>query len=893
VLPPRARRLLRLAVRGDRRLREERRATEVDDEIRLHLELRVQQLVASGMPPDEARRRALAKFGPLAEARPRLRDAVRRREDRVHLRERLDALSHDFRAALRAVRATPGFTLVVVLTLALGIGANAAIFSVVDAVLLRPLPYARPEGLVVLGGGPSPREMFPASYPQLLDWRERTRGAFAAVGAYFTTQYTLTGRGEPEVIEGARVSADLPAMLGATVLVGRSFRADEEPRSGERVALLSEALWRRRFGADPGVLGQVLTLNGYQFTVIGVLRGGPGSTLPTGLATGRRTDLWTPLRLDAVGAPRGLNFLTVLARLKPGTDLARARAGARAASAALRGERVDDAEIQVQSLTERVAGDVRARLFLLLGAVGLVLLIACANVANLLLARAAAREREIAVRVALGAGRGRVVSQWMAESLLRALLGGAAGVGVAYAALAAVRRWLPARLPRFEEVGVDARVLVFALALSMATGLLFGIVPALRAAAQNPATLMREGGRGLAGGLRRDRVRAGLVVSEVALSFVMLVGAGLLIQSFARLARQERGFDEAHTLVAQVSLPSTRYPDTVRVAAFYRQLLERLAARPGVRGAATASNVPVEGGTNGGFEVEGLSFPKNDRPIAEKRVVSAGYFPLLRARLVAGRDFDARDVAGAPRVMIVNETFARRWLGGPQAAVGKRVGFLWEMEGMQTVVGVVANVREGPPDQPAVPAMYVAAAQLPFSSVNVLLRTDGDPLDAVAMLRREVLALDRDLPISQVRTLADIVAEGTARQRLSAALVGAFSALALLLAAVGLYGVVSYSVVQRTREFGIRSALGAQPADVVRLVLAQGAALVLIGLAAGLAMALALGRVLASQLFGIAPNDAATLAGVAALLAAVALAATAAPAVRATRLDPLLALRQE
>ena len=899
MLPRRVRRVFRLLARGDPALRAARREADLDEEIRFHLDQRIAHLVARGLPPDEARRRAVAKFGSIDEARARLRHSARHREDRVFIRERLDAVRHDLRATLRTIRATPGFTAVVVLTLALGIGANAAIFSVVDATLLRPLPYAEPERLVYFGDREvgTTGEASSTSYPELVEWIERTGGMFTGVGAYFTSELTLSGDGEPEMLEGARVSAALPSLLGATLIHGRTFRAEEEARGAERVAILSEPLWRRRFAADPSVVGRVVSFNGFPHTVVGVMRAGRGDILPDGLETGQRIDAWIPLRLDAEVAPFGLHFLTVLGRLRPGVSLEAARARVGVMSVKVDTSAGPAHGMQVTSLTTHLVGDVRQRLLLLLGAVGLVLLIACANIANLLLARAATRQREIAIRVALGAGRGRVALQFLAESLVRALIGGAVSVLVAYGIVAAVRRWLPARVPRFDEVAVDGRVLLFALALSVVTGLLFGLAPALRAVRQDAGGLLREGGRGLAGSLRQDRVRALLVIGEVALSFVLLTGAGLLLQSFARLSAVDKGFDAEHTLVAFVSLPYTRYGDNARQAAFFDRLLERVSALPGVQAAAIASDLPVEGGTNGGFAVEGMTFAPGSEPLAEKRVVSAGYFTLLRARMLAGREFDARDVSGAPPVMIVNESFARGWLGadrgGAEAAIGRRAGFLWEIEGMQTVVGVVADVREGALDRPAAPAMYVPAAQLPFSSMKLLVRSAGDPLDLVASLRREVMALDKELPIARVRTLDAVVANGTAPQRLSATLVGGFSLLALLLAAVGLYGVISYSVAQRTREMGVRTALGATRSDVVKLVLGPGMRLVTMGLVVGLGLALALSRVLASQLFGVEAHDVGTLVGTALILFVVALVATAAPTLRATRIDPLVALRSD
>ena len=887
MLPPRVRRLFRLAVRPPERLDDD-----VADEIAFHIEQRTAQLIARGVPPGRARAEAIERFGPLDAARADIQLAARRREDKVRLRQRLDAFRHDLRYTLRSLRSSPGFTAVVVLTLGLGIGANTAIFSVVDAVLLRPLPYPAAERLVFIGDAQPGGEITPASFPEFVDWRAKNGGIFARVGAYFSTELTLSGSGEPEMLSGVRVSANLHRLMGVEPLVGRWFRDDEELRGGERVVLLGEELWSRRFARDPGVIGRKLTLNGNPYTVIGVMPAGGRAVVPGDLITGQRRDLWIPLRLDASAAPRGLHFITVVGQLAPGVEPDAARTRMQVVAEQLRADGVTQHGVQLLALADRIVGPVRTRLTLLLGAVGLVLLIACANVAHLLLGRAAARQREIAVRVALGAGRTRVVGQLILESVARALLGGALGVGIAYAALIGARSWLPSRIPRAEGIALDERVLLFALALSLLTGLLFGVYPALRAARQDAGVVLREGSRGASASLARDRVRKALIIAEVALSFVLLANAGLVIRSFERLSSVETGFDAARTLVALVLLPQSRYADSVRQAAFFDDLLTRAAVIPGVEGVALTSSLPVEGGVNGGFAIEGITFPDSAQPMAEKRIVSPNYFEMLGARLISGRTFDETDLLGGPGVMVINESFARQWFPDGNA-VGKRVAFSWGIEGMQTVIGVIADIREGALHRPSSPAMYVSFRQRPNDAMNVLVRTTGDPNAAVPALRRVVLGIDRDLPLTQVRTLADVLSNGVAGPRLSAALLGIFSLVALFLAAVGLYGVISFSVLQRTREIGIRAALGADSGDILRLVLGQGVVLVLAGLALGLGLALASGRIMANQLFGIAANDPGTFVGVAVLLGVVAMVAAALPAVRATRIDPLVALREE
>ena len=885
MLPPRVRRLLRLDVHDRTRL-----AVDVDDEIAFHIEQRTEQLIRRGLPPAEARAEAIRKFGTSYSTWDGIHASARRREDRMRFDEWRDALVHDLRYTLRVLRGSPGFTAVVAVTLALGIGANTAIFSIIDGVLLQPLPYPAPERLVILSDEQADGTGVPVSYPEFVDWRTRGTEIFSSIGVAFSSEATLTGSGEPEVLRGARVSADVPRMLGMTVLRGRALTAEDDLRSAERVAMVSEDLWRRRFGADPAMVGRALTINGYPWTVVGIVRSDSRAVLPAGLVSGQRTDIWFPMRLDDQVAPRGLHFLTVLAHRRAELTEPSAAERLKALATQLREEDVTTHGILMTPVTERVIGDVRARLVLLLGAVGLVLLIACANVANLLLARAAARQREIAVRVAIGAGRARVASQLLIESVIRALLGGLLGALIAYVVIAVVRERLAGRIPRVDEVAVDGRMLLFALGLSVVTGLLFGIVPALRAARNDAGTVLREGGRTLAGSLRHDRVRSVLVVSEVALSFVLLAGAALLIRSFERLASVDTGFDDERTLTALVVLPYSRYPDSTRQIAFFDELLERARALPGVRGVALASNLPVEGGTNGGFSIEGRELPPDEPVLAEKRVVSASYFEVIGARMVDGRSFDQRDVLGAQPVMVVNEAFAKKWFPD-RSAVGERVAFSWGIDGMQTVIGVVADVREVGLDQAPAPAIYVTYAQRASDALNVVMRTTGDPLAMTPALRETVLSIDPDLPISQVRTMADVVTSGIAGPRLSATLVGVFSVLAVLLAAIGLYGVISYSVLQRTHEMGIRTALGAKPGDVLRLVLGQGLVLTAIGLAGGLALALALGRVLASQLYAIEANDPSTLTGVALLLAVVGVLAAAGPALRASRTDPIVALR--
>lgn len=870
-------------------------AGEVDDEIGLHLDLRAEQLVRRGLSPEAARAEAARRFGSLDEARRRLHTSAQRREDRVQMIERLDAFWQDLRYAWRGLRRAPGFAAMAVATLALGIGATTAIFSVVHSALLEPLPYAAADRLVFLSDQQDVET--PMSYPEFVDWRAQT-GVFTGLAAYFQTSLVLTGAGEPEVLSGARVSASLPGLLSVAPHVGRAFRADEDAPGADRVILLGHDLWLRRFGADRGVVGRVLTLNGLPYTVVGVLPAGPGASLPTDLAAGRRVDYWVPLRLDAERAPRGLHFLTVVGRLRPAVDVERARARLADVAAQLKRDDAERHGVQVGPLAARVVGDARPLLVLLLGAVSLVLLVACANVANLLIARGAGRARELAIRAALGAGRRRVVRQLATESLVLALAGGAAGVLLAFGALAALRAAASdavglAQLPRLAQARVDGRLLAFALLTSLATGALFGLLPALRASRLALASVLRAGGRGTTGAGARDRTRSALVVAEMTLSFVLLIGAGLLVRSFDRLAAVDKGFDPTQVLTFAVELPSARYPEARQQVAFFERVLERVRALPGVRGASVTVSLPLAGGTNGGFVIAGRPLAPNEGPVAEKRVVGADFFRVLRVPVVLGRAFDGRDVAGAPQVAVVNEAFVRRYFPG-ENALGRRIEFGWETEGAQEIVGVVGDMREQSLHEPAAPTIYVPFGQRRSDpAMAVVVRTAGDPTRLVAAVRAAVRAVDRDQPVAQVRTLDDVVARALAGRRVAASLFGAFAALALLLAAVGLYAVVSYGVAQRVSEIGVRRALGARTWDVVRLVVGQGVGLLALGAAVGGLASLGAGRLLRGQLYGVGATDPLTFAAVAAALLVTALVATVAPAVRASRVDPLVALREE
>ena len=875
------------------RYRKARRTTEIeselDEELRFHLDMRREEYEATGATPDEAGRRALRKFGDVSFIRAEALTIDQRLNRRAARAETMSTLLQDARYALRTIRLTPGFTAVATLTLALGIGVTTVMFSVVDGVLLRPLPYTSPDRLVALSENQEAGGETPAAYPEYLLWKEQSRSVLSDLGAWFQAQTALSGAGEAEMLQGERMSANLPAILGVTPLLGRSFRPEEELASAELVVMISEGLWRRRFAADSSIIGRTVTLAGRPATVIGVFPATLRSRLPNELASGRRTDYWMPLRLTTTNAPAGLHFMYMAGQLKPGVTAEQVTARMNLVARQVSTEDNTVHELRATPMATRVAGTTRDMLGLLVGSVGILLLIACVNVANLLMARAAGRTREFGIRLALGAGRGRIVNQLLAESVVRALLGGLLGVALAYGGVWAMRHGLQVRLPRFEAVTIDERVLAFTLLLSILVGLVFGVVPALRAARGDPRMALGEATR-VVGSIRSDRFRRLLVTGEVALSFVLLIAAGLLLRSFERVLSVPLGFESRNVVTATVALPFSRYADSTRQRAFFSDLISRLEAAPGVEAVGLTSSLPIEGGTNGGVQIEGKEVPPEQAPMAEKRIVSAGYLPSMQARMVSGRGFNQGDVPGGAPVVIVNEAFVRKLMPGEEA-VGKRAAFQWGIEGMQTIVGVVADMREGALRDDVPPAIYIPFTQRTSDAFYVVIRGALPSPALTTILRQTVSAMDPNLPLAQVRTLDDILANGVATERVMASLLGTFAGLALLLAAVGLYGVISYSVAQRTQELGVRAALGARQSDLMRLVFGQGTRMFVAGLVIGAVAAYGLAGLIANQLYGIGPRDPATFAVAGGLLAIVALAATLVPALRATRSDPLQALR--
>jgi predicted permease len=803
----------------------------------------------------------------------------------------MDTIRQDLVYALRRLRQAPGFTLVAVATLAVGIGANSAIFSVVNAVLLRPLPYPEADRLVSVASTWKGRRTV-YSPQNFLDTAAAAR-SFEGLAAWDPGGMTLGGAGRPKGVEGAQVSAGFFDLLRVRPVLGRGFAADENEPGRTRVAVLGHALWRERFGADPGAVGRSVAVDGVPHVVVGVA--------PEGFSYPEGRELWTPLEYDARfrGDSRGAWYLTAIGRLRPGVTVEAADREVAAIAANLARAYPDDNEgvgASVASLQAVTVQGARGALLLLLGAVGFVLLIACVNVANLLLARGAAREAEVAVRVALGAGRGRIVRQLITESLVLAVVGGGAGLLLATLTLDALLALRPAGVPRLAEVRIDGAVAAFATGLSLLTGVLFGCFPAWQAARRTTAQSLREGGRGTVG--RGSRLRAGLVVGQTALAMVLLAGAGLLVRSFDQLRRVNPGFEAADALTFRLKLPENAYTEASQRAAFYDQLLARLRALPGVGAAGGITGLPLSGARYSfSFTVKGRPpVPPPQQPSMELRVATPGYFEAMGIPVVQGRAFTGGDGASAPRVVVLSETAVRRYFAGEEPLGQEIVTGMRGLDGQNAgglVVGVVGDVKDHGLDTEPLPEIYLPLGQAPPRTVDLLLRTRVAPRSLVPAVEDVVRAADPELPVERTRTLEEVVARSISEPRFYMLLLAAFAATALGLAALGIFGVMSYAVAQRSHEIGIRVALGARPVDVLGMVMRHALVLSVAGVAAGLLGALALSRAVASLLFELSPTDPVTLASVAALLTAVALLASYWPARRATRVDPLVALRSE
>ena len=802
-------------------------------------------------------------------------------------------LMQDVRYALRTLVKSPAFTLVALAALALGIGANTAIFSMVYTVMLRPLPYPEPQQMVMVWedwqrkGGPQREWTNPTNFA---DWRAQNT-VFSEMFFINGWNPTLTGDGEPELLNGSAASHGMFATLGVQPALGRGLSEAEDKPNGPRVIVLSDALWRRRFGADRNVLGRTVQLSGNPYTIIGVM---PRHFMYPII---QNAELWTPAQLEPVNS-RGNAFLRVIARLKPGVSLQQAQAEMSTIAARLEQQYPETNKgggIYLANLQADMAGGARPALLVLLGAVGFVLLIACANVANLLLARASVRQKEIAVRTALGASRGRLIAQLLTESVLLSAAGGVLGLAIAYWTSSALGAYAANSIGQSYDFSLDGAVLAFTAVVSLATGMIFGLAPALEVTRNGLQDSLKEGARGSSGA--RQNLRRVLVVSEVALSLVLLVGAGLLMKSFYLLLKQNPGFNPKNVVAMSITLPQTKYPEAAQSMATFAQILETIRALPGVKSAGAVNNLPLgPNNSDATFFVQGQPDPPAERQQrAWYTPITSGYLETMQIPLLRGRLFEERDTAQASRVILINETLAKEYFPG-EDPVGKRLGFgrrATPQTNYREIVGVVGNVRFFGLNQEETAAIYFPHAQVASRRMNIVARTEGDPMAIAAALRSAVWRFDRDLAIPSLQTLEEVISGSLTARRFTLLLLGAFSALAMLLAAIGLYGVMAYAVAQRTREIGIRMALGAHPRDVLRLVLGQGMALTGVGLAIGIALALALGRSMSSLLYGLAPHDPATFAAVAMLLAGVAALASYIPARRAMRVDPVVALRYE
>jgi putative ABC transport system permease protein len=811
----------------------------------------------------------------------------------------MDTLAQDLRYAVRSLVRVPGFTVVAVLTLALGIGGNAAIFSAVNAVLLKPLPFPGADRLVIVWGRNAAGQSV-ASWPEFEDWRAQTQ-SFDALSVWRPQSVNFTGSGEPERLVGAFVSGSLFPMLGASPQLGRVFEpAETEPASVRPVVVLSQGLWRRRFGGDRGILGRSLVLNGQPLAVIGVM----GPEMEPGRAPFDAyfmgTDAWIPAPYfpNANSLQRGQTEWLVAGRLRTGVTRAQAQADVEVVARRLEQAYPDTHAGRtafVKPLQEDLVEGVRPALLVLLGAVGLVLLIACGNVANLLLARASNRQREIAVRSALGAGRRRIARQLLTESLLLAVAGGTCGLAVAYGGVRALV-WLLAQSGRTAllpaDVGLDALVVAFTAGVSILTGLLFGALPALQASRPDLGAVLKEG-RGSGAGVSRRRFRDALVVWEVALSMVLLIGAGLLLKTALALHRTHPGFRTDRLLTWEFRLPPSKYREPEQIATFYRHVLERLRAVPGVESADLVRAIPFSGNAGGEqYVVEGREEPPAGKePRAQSNIVSTGYFHTMGIPLLSGRVFDDHDRADKPPVVVINATMAGQvWPG--ENPVGRRLRFKGR-DGWATVIGVVGDVKHTGLDQQPVAQVYSTHDQDPRIFACLVARTKGDPLAMAGALRQAFWSVDPEQPVWKVRSMEDLMRGSRGSAQAMATLVGVFAGVSVILAAVGLYGVMSYAVSARTREIGIRMALGARSREVMRLVVGRGLALTAVAVVVGVAGAAALSRLLASLLFGVTATDAVTFAAAAGLMVAVSFLASYLPARRAARVDPLSALAEE
>jgi predicted permease len=867
--------------------------TELNEELRFHFGRQVEKYKLSGMTDEEARRRARLVFGGHEQVKAECRDA--------RGTSFVENARQDIRYAIRQLRGNPTFTIVILLTLALSIGANSAIFSVIDSVLIKSLPYRQPDKLVRIFFTSAAYPRFPLNPFDFRDLRARNK-SFDGMAAFTRGDMQLSGSGEPVRLNGFGITSGYFRVLGLAPEQGREFDAKAEiPGNGLQV-ILSDRVWRARFGGARDIVGRKITLNEQPFTVVGVMP--PGTAHPGNkhqpLAYGDDVDAWWPFTFEGNPAQRGSHYMEGMGRLKQGVTLEQAQAELNALLTEVGKEHggYGSWRMLLISLSDEVVGASRPLLLVLLGAVGMVLLIACANAANLMLTRAAARQREIAVRIALGAPRSRVVRQLLTESLLIACLGGALGLAMALVGVRLLVSLLPANFPRAHDIHVSAPVFLFTLVVSVATGILFGLAPALQASRTDPREGLHKGGRATTGGGRQSRLRNALVISEVGLACVLLIGAGLMLRSLLNLMHLDPGFQTEHVLTAKLSLPQERYKTPESLLHFYDELPRNLQSLPGVQSAGMGSDIPWTGYDENisGFTIEGKQPPPHEEFHARYHMATSGYFRALGVPLLRGRFFTDADKPDAPLVLIINHAMAERYWPG-EDVVGKRLTFEdhpkdkdWIM-----IVGIVGDVKDQPNSPGAEPAFWWPFLQTGYGSQNLLLavRSNADPQLLVGAIRRQVARLDPALAVADIQSMDQIATVSVATPRFAFVLVGIFGGLAIVLAAIGTYGVIAYSVSQRTPEFGLRMALGARQFDVLRLVLVQAAKLILSGTAMGVLLGLILGRGLKSLIYGVSPADPLTFTAIGLSVIAIAIVACYIPARKATEADPMIALRAE
>ncbi len=874
------------------------RERQIEEELTAHFETLVRDFEARGFGPAAARREARARFGDALKIRKELSGMERRRVRREQRTTYFDELQQDLRYGARQLLRKPTFAVIVIGTLAVGIGANTAIFSVLKGVFLDPLPYHEPDRLTFIFHGETDGTCCgPLSGPDFLDFRATTE-TFSDMAVISSRNTNLTGDGDPAVVLGARITPSMFSLLGVQPARGRSFMADDE-LGDVRVVVLSDGMWRNRLGADPEIVGSAIELNREPHTVVGVLP--PGFNVPTPWYPNRSHDVYFPLLTDEVNQGRDSHWLLTIGRLEPGVSLQAGDAELKAIAGTLEQqypETNDKKTAYVFSMHERLVGRVGTQLIVLLSATGFMLLIVCGNVASLLLARATGRQTEMAIRAAVGAGRSRIVRQLLTESLLLSLLGGAAGVALAVWALTFLRTLIPTDIPRIGNVGIDATVLGYALLISILTGIVFGLAPALAASRSDLTESLKEGRGSQRGGSRRSVLRGALVAGQFALALVLANGAALMVQSYLQFRGQEQGFDPTNVLTVNISLQGERYEDVWARDRFLRQTIDRIAAIPGVSRVGATSKLPLNGGTNGSVWTEDnpeRPLSGSFGPLIEFSRVSGDYFDAMGIRLLAGRLPVADDSVSASTGTIINQEMANR-LWPDQNSVGKRYSFRTEPPNWMTVVGVVEDVRQWGPYRSARAEHYLpytAPGWVEGYRMYLMVKTVVDPLSIVGPVRQAVLAVDPDQPISEIQTMEGVLSDQFAGQRFNTLLVGLFAGIALMLVAAGIYGVVSFFVVQTTHEIGIRMALGASNGRVLGLTLARGLKLAGIGAVIGMGGVFASARLIRSLLYGASPVDIPTLlVGVFALIGVGALASLV-PAQRAARVSPVTALRQE